>query len=132
MHSNEEENEKLDIKIIILDIVGIILFLCAHFIPNLNNTVKIVLYIISYGIIGIEIFGKAVKHLFKKDMFDENLLMTIATIGALCIGEYIEGIIVLLLYKIGEFLQDLAVDKSKDKIKKTIDIRAKNENLIIK
>ena len=46
MHSNEEENEKLDIKIIILDIVGIILFLCAHFIPNLNNTVKIILYII--------------------------------------------------------------------------------------
>lgn len=129
MHSNEEENEKLDI--IILDIVGIILFLCAHFIPNLNNTVKIVLYIISYGIIGIEIFGKAVKHLFKKDMFDENLLMTIATIGALCIGEYIEGIIVLLLYKIGEFLQDLAVDKSKDKIKKAIDIRAKHANLII-
>lgn len=131
MHSNEEENEKLDIKIIILDIVGIILFLCAHFIPNLNNTVKIILYIISYGIIGIEIFGKAVKHLFKKDMFDENLLMTIATIGALCIGEYIEGIIVLLLYKIGEFLQDLAVDKSKDKIKKAIDIRAKHANLII-
>lgn len=131
MHSNEEENEKFDIKIIILDIVGIILFLCAHFIPNLNNTVKIVLYIISYGIIGIEIFGKAVKHLFKKDMFDENLLMTIATIGALCIGEYIEGIIVLLLYKIGEFLQDLAVDKSKDKIKKAIDIRAKHANLII-
>ena len=131
MHSNEEENEKLDIKIIILDIVGIILFLCAHFIPNLNNTVKIILYIISYGIIGIEIFGKAVKHLFKKDMFDENLLMTIATIGALCIGEYIEGIIVLLLYKIGEFLQDLAVDKSKDKIKNAIDIRAKHANLII-
>ena len=131
MHSNEEENEKLDIKIIILDIVGIILFLCAHFIPNLNNTVKIVLYIISYGIIGIEIFGKAVKHLFKKDMFDENLLMTIATIGALCIGEYIEGIVVLLLYKIGEFLQDLAVDKSKDKIKEAIDIRAKHANLII-
>ena len=131
MHSNEEENEKLDIKIIILDIVGIILFLCAHFIPNLNNTVKIVLYIISYGIIGIEIFGKAVKHLFKNDMFDENLLMTIATIGALCIGEYIEGIIVLLLYKIGEFLQDLAVDKSKDKIKEAIDIRAKHANLII-
>lgn len=131
MHSNEEENEKLDIKIIILDIVGIILFLCAHFIPNLNNTVKIILYIISYGIIGIEIFGKAVKHLFKKDMFDENLLMTIATIGALCIGEYIEGIVVLLLYKIGEFLQDLAVDKSKDKIKEAIDIRAKHANLII-
>ena len=131
MHSNEEENEKLDIKIIILDIVGIILFLCAHFIPNLNNTVKIVLYIISYGIIGIEIFGKAVKHIIKKDMFDENLLMTIATIGALCIGEYIEGIVVLLLYKIGEFLQDLAVDKSKDKIKEAIDIRAKHANLII-
>lgn len=131
MHSHEEDNEKFDIKIIFLDILGILVFLCAHFIPYLNNYVKIIMYIISYGIIGFEVFAKAIKHLFKKDMFDENLLMTIATIGALCIGEYIEGIVVLLLYKIGEFLQDLAVDRSKNKIKESIDIRAKHANLII-
>lgn len=131
MHSHEEDNEKFDLKMIFLDILGILVFLFAHFIPYLNNYVKIIMYIISYGIIGFEVFAKAIKHLFKKDMFDENLLMTIATIGALCIGEYIEGIVVLLLYKIGEFLQDLAVDRSKNKIKESIDIRAKHANLII-
>ena len=131
MQSNEENNENLDIKNIILNILGIIIFLCAYFIPFFRNNVKILMYIVSYIIIGFEVFEKAAKHLFKKDMFDENLLMTIATIGALCIGEYIEGIVVLLLYKFGEFLQDIAVDKSKNKIRKAIDIRAKHANLIV-
>ena len=88
------------------------------------------MYIVSYALIGFDIFKKAIKHLFRKDMFDENLLMTIATIGALCIGEYIEGVAVLLLYKIGEYLQDKAVDTSKEKIKNAIDIRAKYANVI--
>lgn len=88
------------------------------------------MYIVSYALIGFDIFKKAIKHLFRKDMFDENLLMTIATIGALCIGEYIEGVAVLLLYKIGEYLQDKAVDTSKEKIKSAIDIRAKYANVI--
>lgn len=130
MHSHDEDG-KLNIKLVILDIVGIILFLSASLIPSLNNYIKISMYLISYVIIGFKIFKNAIKHLFKKDMFDENLLMTIATVGALCIGEYVEGVVVLLLYKIGEFLQDKAVDKSKEKIKEAIDIRARHANLIV-
>lgn len=119
-----------EINLIFLDVIGIIVFLMAYFIPGIKFNLKIGMYIVSYALIGFDIFKKAIKHLFKKDMFDENLLMTIATIGALCIGEYIEGVAVLLLYKIGEYLQDKAVDTSKEKIKNAIDIRAKYANVI--
>lgn len=119
-----------EINLFFLDVVGIIVFLMAYFIPGIKFNLRIGMYIVSYALIGFDIFKKAIKHLFRKDMFDENLLMTIATIGALCIGEYIEGIAVLLLYKIGEFLQDKAVDTSKEKIKNAIDIRAKYANVI--
>ena len=119
-----------EINLFFLDVIGIIVFLMAYFIPGIKFNLRIGMYIVSYALIGFDIFKKAIKHLFRKDMFDENLLMTIATIGALCIGEYIEGVAVLLLYKIGEFLQDKAVDTSKEKIKKAIDIRAKYANVI--
>lgn len=126
------KHEVNELKIpIFFDIIGVIIFLIGYFIPNINQTFKIYIYIFSYILIGFEILTKAIKHLFKKDMFNENLLMSIATIGALFIGEYLEAIAVLLLYKIGEFLQDLAVDKSKEKIKKVMDIRAEYANLVI-
>ena len=124
----EKVNKK--INLVFLDVIGIIVFLMAYFISGIKFNLKIGMYIVSYALIGFDIFKKAIKHLFRKDMFDENLLMTIATIGALCIGEYIEGVAVLLLYKIGEYLQDKAVDTSKEKIKSAIDIRAKYANVI--
>lgn len=135
MKKSNKKNNKIkvekELNFIFLDIIGIIIFLMAYFIPNIKFNLKIGMYIVSYVLIGFDIFKNAIKHLFKKDMFDENLLMTIATIGALFIGEYIEGVAVLLLYKIGEALQDRAVDKSKEKIKNAIDIRANYANLII-
>lgn len=126
----DKEKINKEINLVFLDVIGFIVFLMAYFIPGIKFNLKIGMYIVSYALIGFDIFKKAIKHLFRKDMFDENLLMTIATIGALCIGEYIEGIAVLLLYKIGEFLQDKAVDTSKEKIKNAIDIRAKYANVI--
>lgn len=126
----DKEKINKEINLIFLDVIGIIVFLMAYFIPGIKFNLKIGMYIVSYALIGFDIFKKAIKHLFRKDMFDENLLMTIATIGALCIGEYIEGVAVLLLYKIGEYLQDKAVDTSKEKIKSAIDIRAKYANVI--
>lgn len=133
---NEKDKKtciKIDSKknILLLDILGIIVFLMAYFISDLKINLRIGMYIVSYLLIGFEIFLKAIRHLFKKDMFDENLLMTLATVGALVIGEYIEGVAVLLLYKIGEFLQDLAIDNSKQKIKSVIDIRAEYANIIV-
>lgn len=126
----DKEKINKEINLVFLDVIGIIVFLMAYFIPAIKFNLKIGMYIVSYALIGFDIFKKAIKHLFRKDMFDENLLMTIATIGALCIGEYIEGVAVLLLYKIGEYLQDKAVDTSKEKIKSAIDIRAKYANVI--
>lgn len=106
MVKNNKNNVKLEVEkelnFIFFDIIGIIIFLMAYFIPNIKFNLKIGMYVVSYVLIGFDIFKKAIKHLFKKDMFDENLLMSIATIGALFIGEYIEGIAVLLLYKIGD------------------------------
>ncbi len=126
----DKEKINKEFNLVFLDVIGIIVFLMAYFIPGIKFNLKIGMYIVSYALIGFDIFKKAIKHLFRKDMFDENLLMTIATIGALCIGEYIEGVAVLLLYKIGEYLQDKAVDTSKEKIKSAIDIRAKYANVI--
>lgn len=126
----DKEKINKEINLVFLDVIGFIVFLMAYFIPGIKFNLKIGMYIVSYALIGFDIFKKAIKHLFRKDMFDENLLMTIATIGALCIGEYIEGVAVLLLYKIGEYLQDKAVDTSKEKIKNAIDIRAKYANVI--
>lgn len=126
----DKEKINKEINLVFLDVIGIIVFLMAYFISGIKFNLKIGMYIVSYALIGFDIFKKAIKHLFRKDMFDENLLMTIATIGALCIGEYIEGVAVLLLYKIGEYLQDKAVDTSKEKIKSAIDIRAKYANVI--
>lgn len=114
---------------IILTILGIILFIIGIFLNNSN--ISVISYILSYLLIGYKIFLNAIKKVFKKDMFDENFLMTIATLGALITQNYIEGVAVLLLYKIGEFLQDKAAENSKKKIEKVIDIKAEYANLYI-
>ncbi len=122
--SNEKNNDFMNYVFVFL---GVILALFALFIKQEN--LSVILYIASYLLIGYDILVKAIKKLFKKDMFDENFLMVVATIGAFAINEYIEAIAVILLYKIGEFLQDMAVDKSKKKISSAIDIRANIANI---
>ncbi len=129
-HENviEDENSKAEI---IFTIVGVILSILAFFVSKKSETFELLFYIIGYICIGYEICLNAIKKLFKKDMFDENFLMFIATIGAFILGEYIEAILVILLYKIGEFLQDKAVENSKKKISNVLDIRAKYANLLV-
>ena len=126
---HEREEEEINKTNVILTILGTIIFIAAIFLNTLNETATIILYIISYILIGYDIVFKAISHLFKKDMFDENFLMVVATFGAFAISEYKEAIAVILLYKIGEFLQDKAVENSKKKITETIDIREKTANL---
>ena len=118
MQDNEEE---ISTKNKVLTLIGIILYIIA-IIFSKNDFAKY-LFFVSYIFIGYDIIEKAIKHLFSKDMFDENLIMTIATIGALVINQYEEGVAVLVLYKIGEFLQDKAVDSSKKKIEKVLDLK---------
>ena len=88
-----------------------------------------ILYIFSYILIGYDIVIEGIKNIFKNKVFDENFLMTVATIGSIILGEYLEATMVILLYKLGEYLQDLAVDKSTQKIKDAIDIRQDFANL---
>lgn len=128
-HEDNHGEEEINKTNVILTILGTIIFLAAIFLNNLNEITTTILYIISYILIGYDIVFKAISHLFKKDMFDENFLMVVATFGAFAISEYKEAIAVILLYKIGEFLQDKAVENSKKKITEAIDIREKTANL---
>ncbi|MDD3304129.1 MAG: heavy metal translocating P-type ATPase [Clostridia bacterium] len=124
-HEQDGKKDKINY---LLTIMGIIIFVTG-ILWRSYTAISVVLYILSYLLIGYDIFLNAIKKLFRKDMFDENFLMTIATVGALATKNYIEGIAVLLLYKIGEFLQDKAVENSKRKIEKAINIKAEYANI---
>ncbi|MEG2348655.1 MAG: heavy metal translocating P-type ATPase [Clostridia bacterium] len=126
----EEENKKEKISIeFILNLFGIIIFIDGLILRLFSVKISMALFILSYILIGFNIFKSAIKHLFRKDMFDENFLMSIATIGALCIGEFGEGIAVLLFYKLGEYIQERAVRNSKNKIKKALELKSDFANL---
>jgi len=97
---------------------------------NLNNEwLQIALFIISYIIVGGDVVKKAAKNIFKGQVFDENFLMSIATIGAFFIGEYPEGIAVMLFYQVGELFQSYAVGKSRKSIASLMDIRPDYANV---
>ncbi len=132
-HNHEEfEKEKILSKELVINIMGIVVLIVSVLIRNkISEGTSLILYLVSYLLIGCDIIYFAVSKLFKKDMFNENLLMVIATIGAFFIGEYVEGIAVLLFYKVGEFLQELALSNSKKKIKSLVDLRPDYANLKI-
>lgn len=97
---------------------------------NLNNEwLQIALFIISYIIVGGDGVKRAVKNIFKGQVFDENFLMSIATIGAFFIGEYPEGVAVMLFYQVGELFQSYAVGKSRKSIASLMDIRPDYANV---
>lgn len=108
-------------------IVSVILFILSFIIDE-----KIGDYLLfgAYIISGYEIIWTAVKNIFRGEVFDENFLMTLATVGAFAIGEYKEAVGVMLFYMIGEFFQDLAVDRSKKSIKDLINLRPDYANIL--
>jgi Cd2+/Zn2+-exporting ATPase len=109
--------------------IGAVVLVAAALV-NLNvEWLQIALYIISYVIVGGDVVKKAVKNIFKGKVFDENFLMSIATIGALLIGEYPEGVAVMLFYQIGELFQSYAVNKSRKSIASLMDIRPDYANV---
>lgn len=111
-------------------IIAFILFITAIIIPEENLLIKNLLYIISYVIVGFEIVKKAFRNIFRGKVFDENFLMTVATIGAFGIGEFSEAVAVMLFYQVGELFQSYAVDKSRKSISKLMDIRPDFANVI--
>ena len=123
----EDEDKKGDlIKIII----AVILFSIALAVKFNNEIINKVIYIISYIIVGFEIIKRAITNIFKGKIFDENFLMSVATIGAFAIGEFPEAVAVMLFYQIGELFQDYAVDKSRKSIVKLMDIRPDFANVL--
>ena len=95
-----------------------------------HSPIKLLLFLLAYFIISYEILANAVLNIFKGEIFDENFLMSVATIGALCLKDYPEAIMVMLLYSIGEFLQDKAVENSKKSITEIIDLRPDTANVL--
>ena len=94
-----------------------------------NEWINKSLYIIAYLIVGFEVVLEAVENIFKGKVFDENFLMTIATIGAFAIGEFPEAVAVMLFYQVGELFQSYAVDKSRKSIASLMDIRPDYANV---
>lgn len=110
-------------------IISFVLFLISLIIHFENEWINIGIYIISYLIVGLDIVLKAIKNIFRGEVFDENFLMTIATIGAFIIGEFPEAVAVMLFYQVGELFQSYAVDKSKKSIASLMDIRPDFANI---
>ena len=96
---------------------------------NISSQLKLILYLVSYLLLGWDILLNAVKNIFRGKIFDENFLMAIATLGAFIIGEYAEGVAVMLFFKIGESFQSYAVNKSRKSISELMDIRPDYANL---
>ena len=117
--------KKKGIKIII----ALILFLIALIIDFGNVWINNVIYIIAYIIVGFEIVRKALRNITRGKVFDENFLMTVATIGAFGIGEFPEAVAVMLFYQVGELFQSYAVDKSRKSIASLMDIRPDYANI---
>lgn len=113
-------------------LIGSVLFVLSFVSPALGLPVYVEYILIgsSYLILGYETIIHAFKNIFEGELFDETFLMTIATIGALIIGEYHEAVGVMLFYELGEYLQDLAVDKSTDSIEKLMDIAPEKARIL--
>ena len=124
-HHSEHENKKLDI---ILYIISIIVFILS-FIP-LFNEYKIWIYLVVVLLSGYKLIIDGIKNLFKLN-FEEDTLMTIAMIAAFILGEYPESCMIVLLYRLGEFLEEKAVENSNKNIKKIVEIKTKTANLLL-
>ncbi len=109
-------------------IVGSVIFAAALILP-IDGIPEILLFLAAYFLIGGEVILRAVRNLTRGQVFDENFLMTIATIGAFAIGEYPEGVAVMLFYQVGEYFQDQAVNRSRKSIADLMDIRPDYANL---
>lgn len=118
------------LRIIISAVLLIAVKVLTSFV-ELNRLAELLLYFIPYLVIGYDILKKAVKGIFKGQVFDENFLMAVATVGAMALGEYLEGAAVMLFYQIGELFQSVAVGRSRKNITELMDIRPDYANVEI-
>ena len=125
---DEEVKEESNKSEIIRFAVGAAIFAIATSM-NFSSSIELMLYLISYVLVGGEVVLGALKNISRGQVFDENFLMSIATIGAFAIGEYPEGVAVMLFYQIGEMFQDMAINRSRKSISALMDIRPDFANL---
>ena len=126
-HSHKKENKKLEIILMAFSIIILIIGLLLESYVILST----ILFIISYLVISYDILIKSFKNIIRGQIFDENFLMAIASIGALILKEYHEAILVIFLYKLGELFQDYALNNSHKSIKNLLELQPKVANLVI-
>lgn len=115
-------------KILLRIIISTILLIIACFLP-VTGYWRLLIFLIPYAVIGWDVLWKAIRNIAHGQIFDENFLMALATVGAFCIGEYPEGCIVVLFYQIGELFQSYAVGRSRRSISELMDIRPDYANV---
>lgn len=121
-------------KVLVRIIVALVMLAGAILLDKLAllpQWAMIVLYLVPYFVIGYDILWKALKGIKNRQVFDENFLMAVATVGALCLQEFKEGVAVMLFYQIGELFQSVAVGKSRKNIAALMDIRPDYANLMV-
>lgn len=123
-----KKQKKVLIRIIIAAVLIAALKLLFHFV-TVNKYIELVAFLVPYFVIGYDILKKAIHGIFNGEVFDENFLMAIATVGAIALGEYVEGTAVMLFYQIGELFQSYAVGKSRKNITSLMDIRPDYANI---
>lgn len=120
-------DSKLKIRFYRIVLATFLLIICLFL--KLPEPYAFLMYLLPYLIVGYDVLYKAIKHLFTGQLFDENFLMSLATIGALFLGEYLESVMVMLLYQVGELFQSYAVGKSRSSITELMDIRPDYANI---
>ncbi|MDD3411760.1 MAG: heavy metal translocating P-type ATPase [Eubacteriales bacterium] len=116
-------------KVTLARIIASAALLAVTFLPAVGGTAKLILCLAAYLVIGGDILWEAAENIFHGEIFDENFLMALATVGALAVGEYQEAVAVMLFYQVGELFQDIAVEKSRASITSLMDIRPDYANL---
>lgn len=129
MDAREEKAEEGGVRKEVIRLVAGSVLLIIPTIFKFNFYLEFAMFFISYLLVGCEVLTKAVRNIARGEVFDENFLMTIATIGAFVIGEFPEGVAVMLFYQIGEMFQDMAVNRSRKSISALMDIRPDYANL---
>lgn len=123
------DSKRLHSPLFLSTLLGIVLFVIPLS-ANLAGPVELLLFLMSYALIGGEVVYHAIRNIIRGQIFDENFLMVIATIGAFAIHQYPEAVAVMLFYRIGEFFQDSAVERSRRSIASLMDIRPDYANVI--
>ncbi len=128
-HKVEKENKKINIILMSLSIILLVVGIILDNFTNLN-VLTFIIFLISYVLVSYDILYKSIRNIFRGNVFDENFLMAIASIGALCLKEYHEAILVIFLYKLGEMFQDYALSSSHKSIKNLLELQVNEANLL--